>query len=162
ELLVRGVAGVPGGDRLVSASGDATLRLWDPSGANVPLRRRAHSSWGAGVAFSPRGGWLGSGSGGRPGRPPRPLREQPRGLTGHQERVWSVAFSPDSRRLASGSRDRTIRIWDVADGRELLCLRGHAAGVRGVAFAPDGRRLASGSDDRTARLWDLDAGLELL
>ena len=65
-----------------------------------------------------------------------------------------VAFSPDGRLLATGSADKTARLWDPATGECLRTLAGHDRGVFGVAFSPDGRLLATGSWDNTARLWD--------
>jgi WD40 repeat protein len=67
--------------------------------------------------------------------------------------VFSVAFSPDGKLLASGSEDDTVKLWDVASGRELQTLRGHAGNVSSVAFSPDGKLLASGSSDGIIRLW---------
>ncbi|GLW10058.1 hypothetical protein Misp01_51870 [Microtetraspora sp. NBRC 13810] len=76
-------------------------------------------------------------------------------LTGHTGRVYSVAFSPDSGTLATGSHDETVRLWDVAGRRSVATLTGHTAGVWSVAFSPDGRTLATGSSDKTVRLWDV-------
>ncbi len=72
--------------------------------------------------------------------------------------VMSVAFAPDGRMLASGSNDSTIKLWDVASGREVRTLSGHTSDVWSVAFSPDGRTLASGSRDKTIKLWDVASG----
>jgi WD40 repeat protein len=85
-----------------------------------------------------------------------------RTLQGHGSEVMCVTYSPDGRRIASGGRDRTIRIWDVADGRQGQVLRGHSGAVLAVAFSPDGRRLASvGEDELTIRIWDVEGGQSL-
>lgn len=73
-------------------------------------------------------------------------------LTAHGGAVTSVAFSPDGRTLATGSADRTLRLWDIASHAAIATLP-HPATVRSVAFGPDGGMLASGSDDGTVRLW---------
>ena len=82
-------------------------------------------------------------------------------LTGHTGWVSSVAFSPDGETLASGSRDETIRLWDVPTGTEIQVLTGHTSWVLSVAFSPDGQTLASGSWDNTVRLWDVPTGTEI-
>jgi WD40 repeat protein len=67
--------------------------------------------------------------------------------------VNSVAWSPDGKRLATGSSDKTAKVWDAASGQELLTLRGHDGSVTSVAWSPNGKRLATGSYDKTAKVW---------
>ncbi|HEX2079315.1 MAG TPA: hypothetical protein VHG08_16430, partial [Longimicrobium sp.] len=70
-----------------------------------------------------------------------------------EDSVHGVAFSPDGRRLAAASFDRTVSVWDVASGRRLARLAGHRRKVADVAYSPDGRWLASVASDTTVRLW---------
>jgi len=77
---------------------------------------------------------------------------------GHTGWVYSVAFSPDGSLLASGSDDRTIKLWRVSDGSLVRTLTGHTGGVTSVVFSPDGSLIASGSLDRTIRLWRVSDG----
>src|SRR5262245_59628321 len=81
--------------------------------------------------------------------------------TGHQSYIQSVAFSPDGKSIASGSWDNTIKLWDVATGRELRSLSGHSHSVNSVAFSPDGKMLANGGYDGSVKLWNVAMG-ELL
>jgi RNA polymerase sigma factor (sigma-70 family) len=78
----------------------------------------------------------------------------------HGDRIYSLAFSPDDRILASASVDKTVRLWDPATGKEVLCLR-HQDSPLAVAFAPDGKTVASGCDSGVLRLWDVATGKEL-
>jgi Flp pilus assembly protein TadD len=72
-----------------------------------------------------------------------------------------VAFSPDSKRLASGGEDRTVRVWDAHTGRQLLSLKGHPGVVTSVAFSPDGKRLVSSDGNWNQATWDLSTGQAL-
>jgi hypothetical protein len=80
-------------------------------------------------------------------------------LRGHNRSVMAVAFSPDGRRLASGSWDGTVKVWDAATRQELATLRGHGPGA--VAFSPDGRRLASRNSKGDTIVWDPSTGLKV-
>ena len=72
--------------------------------------------------------------------------------------VIAVAFSPDGKRIASGSDDKTIKLWDTATGDLEKTLVGHLDTVDTVAFSPDSKRIASGSWDRTIKVWNTANG----
>jgi WD40 repeat protein len=93
--------------------------------------------------------------------PPPPSKlEVVHTLKGHGELVHSVAFSPDGKLVATGSFDKTIKLWDAATGKEIRVMQGpsaHTNIVIQVAFSPSGRVLASCSTDNTIKLWDVPA-----
>ncbi len=75
-------------------------------------------------------------------------------LSGHTDRITSMAFSPDGTTLASGSEDHTVKLWDVETRKQIATLSGHTNRVASVAFSSNGRTLASGASDGI-KLWDL-------
>ena len=161
----------PDGKTLASAgSRDETIRLWEVASGRQTAVLEGHTGSVSSVSFSPDGKTLASGS--RDGT----IRlwevasgRQTAVLEGHTGSVnsvsfWvnSVSFSPDGRTLASGSGDLfdsgdiTIRLWEVASGRQTAILEGHTGSVFSVSFSPDGQTLASGSNDGTILLWQVE------
>jgi WD40 repeat protein/tRNA A-37 threonylcarbamoyl transferase component Bud32 len=162
---VTGVAFSPDNRLLASGWGDGIVRIWD---AKDPAREARefprHSGQVKRVLFLPDGR-LASAGGSRSaessttaGLGEVKIWDLSSGrvlnLRGHTALVEGLACSPDGRRLATGSDDQTIKLWDTTTGEELFTLRGHTGGVICVAFSPDGQRIASGSWDRTLRVWD--------
>jgi sugar lactone lactonase YvrE len=153
--FVYGVAFSPDGRRALSGgAADRQMMLWDLQ-AGKELRRFTglHGQLRT-VAFSPDGHKAVHAGGNevtlwdlQTGQPSRQFR-------GHSGAVNAVAFSPDGRRLATGGSDRTIRLWDVASGREVHRFDAHTE-VFALAFSRGGGRLASGGQDNAVRLWGL-------
>ncbi|UUM20818.1 NACHT domain-containing protein [Mycoavidus sp. SF9855] len=79
-------------------------------------------------------------------------------LRGHTGAVYSVAYSPSGDQIASGSEDRTVRVWDAETGALAHTLQGHTGSVNSVAYSPSGVQIASGSNDNTVRVWDAETG----
>ena len=82
-------------------------------------------------------------------------------LHGHTGKVIRIAVSPDGKRIASGSADKTVKVWETTTGAEIMTLRGHEAPVGGLAFSADGQYIASGSVDKTIKIWNSETGHEL-
>jgi WD40 repeat protein len=158
------VAFSPDGRRLLSAGQDRVVNVWDLGdvgrGVLAPRRTLPHislSPWC--MDLSPDGSRLAIGGPAADGNVrvyDTTTGELLLTLMGDAriDRVISVAFSPDGRRLASVGADRIVRLWDTTTGHEVLTLRGHSDVVGRVLFSPGGQRLASASADGTVRVWD--------
>jgi WD40 repeat protein len=79
-------------------------------------------------------------------------------LMGHSYFVLSAGFSPDGTKLVSASKDKTLRLWNVATGECEQTLAGHSSAVNSAGFSPDGTKLVSASNDTTLRMWDVATG----
>ena len=163
------VAFNPDGKILAAGCDESSIILWDVSSPKNPKvitiytegnSTAGHSGPVNGVAFSPDGKLLASGSddntiilwdvaSGQPiGQP----------IIGHLGPVTSVAFSPDGKILASVSLDKTVILWDVETRRPIgQPLKGSQELIYGVAFSPDGKLLASGGGSKNVTIWDLDS-----
>ncbi|UCH59174.1 MAG: PD40 domain-containing protein [Anaerolineales bacterium] len=75
--------------------------------------------------------------------------------------IWSVAYSPDGKRITTACWDNTAQVWDADSGQRLFMLTGHTESVNGITYSPDGKLIATASDDGTAKIWDAETGREL-
>jgi WD40 repeat protein len=149
----------PDGQRVVSASRDKTLRVWDMRSGELLAVLEGHDDEARDCAVMPDGRRVVSASSDRTLRIwDLETAQCITTLTGHQSRVLACSVTPDGRRIVSASSDRTLRVWDAATGDALTILAGHEGEVRDCAVTPDGRRVVSVSRDGCLRIWNLEAG----
>ncbi|KAG6907414.1 protein with putative role during mitosis [Tephrocybe rancida] len=177
---VSAVRFMPGDQHIVSASRDRTIRVFDIASTHLLRTISGHAEWVRCVVPSDDGRWLASGSKDHTVRIwDAQTGESKLELRDHQNDVEVVAFAPiaayaaireltgipntdRAKRpglyLASGARDKTIKLWDAQTGQMLRNLPGHDNWVRALAFHPSGKYLLSASDDKTIRVWELSTG----
>jgi WD40 repeat protein len=137
----------PDGQRLVSGGHDRRVRLWDVKTGKVIKTLHEHGNWVLSVVFSP------SAVGAPLATPPTPRSPLNPPLKRGEGGEGGI--------LASGSGDKTVKLWNVSTGKVIKTLWGHEAVVRSIAFSSDGQILASASEDRTIKLWDVNTGKTL-
>ncbi|HEU0178926.1 MAG TPA: AAA-like domain-containing protein [Blastocatellia bacterium] len=156
---VNSISFSPDGKRLATAS-NLSVKVWSVANGQL-ITSFTNNSAVRCIAYAPDGKTIAV-TGARPDIITlwNSATDQKLILKGHGG-IFSLAWSPDGKTLASGSRDSTIKLWDVGAGREIAVLRGHTRGVKAVVFYDNGSKLASGADDSTVRLWDVGAEREI-
>jgi WD40 repeat protein len=150
-------------------SREPSVWLWDLENRATEHVLRGHQDWVWTGAISPNGRYAASGSGTL--NPPSldtsvRLWDLETGQeiwhrSDHTQTVNSVAFSPDSKTIASGSWDMSVRLWDVETGQSRIGYNGHTDRVLAVTFSPDGKVVLSASRDKTIQKWDVETGKEI-
>ena len=165
---VHTVAFSPDGRILAAASADSTIKLWDPRSGKLLRVLKGHQFRVDSAAFSPDGRFIVSGgkdttiklwdvSSGKL-LLSRKAAEDTLKNPIPVPMIFSVAFSPDGRTIASSSADTSIKLWNLASGALLRTLKSKSGWVFSLAFSPDGRTIASGDGDNTIKLWDASSG----
>ncbi|NLJ36269.1 MAG: WD40 repeat domain-containing protein [candidate division WS1 bacterium] len=159
---IRAVAFTSTGDRVISGSEDATMRVWDPRTGESLLRIEGAVFGAYALAVSPDDSRVAAGC--KDGV----IREYSladgtllRELSGHLGIIRSLAYTHDGRRLVSSADDGTVRIWSDDSAEAAAKLQGHLGGVLSVALSADDQLLLTGGRDGTVRLWDLTEARQL-
>jgi hypothetical protein len=152
----------PDGRRILSASNDKTLVLWESATGRLLKRIEGHAEGIACAGWSPDGRLLVSGGWDNTAilwdaESGRRLRT----LEGHEAWIPAAAFSPDGAAVLLGSGDQSLSLWSTADGALRRKFVGHRGVVRGVAWSPDGQRAASAGEDGLVILWETSTGKAL-
>jgi WD40 repeat protein len=149
----------PKGGTLAMARGTAGIELWNLDRYQLGWRFPAQGGELVSLAFAPDAHWIAAGSHGNRRHEVRLALLGPRPqwavLGTHKGLICSVALAPDGLTLASGSRDRTVKLWDVEARRELFVFEPFSHDVLAVAFTPDGQTVAAATLNGIIKLWDV-------
>ncbi len=137
--------------------GENFAKLWETKGWQLRQTLKGHTLPVAAVTFTGDGTRLASASGDSTAKCWKVETGELLQTFIHPQDLYSVAFSPDDRLLATGGLFHTVRIWDLATGKPLHDFHAHWADIRFVAFTPNGERLLSGSMDNTVRAWSVSS-----
>ena len=149
----------PDGKWIASAgNGDERVKVWDASSG----RELASFPGGPPVSFAPTGQLAARGRYSDIILWNVATGSTVMSLRGHDGPINSISFSPDGKRIVSGSNDRTVKLWDMSTGDMLMTLRGHKYFVASAVFTPDSKQIVSGSSDGTIRIWDATYSYELV
>jgi len=168
----------PNGDQIVSASRDKTIKIWETSTGYCQKTLRGHEDWVRALAITDDGAVLASAGHDKTIRLWDIAKSECLNvLREHSHCIECLAFSPASLTsletpdgktykgkpvmgnfLLSGSRDKSVKIWEMSTGLCIMTLIGHDNWVRGVCFHPNGKYVISVSDDKSIRIWDIKQG----
>jgi WD40 repeat protein len=148
----------PDGKYVVTASSDATARLWDTAGRQIAVLE-GHGGPVLSAVYSPDGRRVLTASADNTARIwDAATGNQIAALAGHTAEVTGAAFISEGRRVLTRSYDNTARMWDADTGKQIVLFAGHTEEVTGVVVSSDERRVLTISHDHTARIWDTKTG----
>ncbi|MEQ8192056.1 MAG: protein kinase, partial [Candidatus Eremiobacterota bacterium] len=139
---------------LCSAGRDLWVNLWDLETKKLIYSFNENSEPARAIAISPDGMLMAVMNGNKINLWDLKTREIKHVFEGHTDKVESLSFSPDGNRLASGSRDRSIKIWHITSTEAEHTVSGHTGWISDIKWSHDGKIIISGSSDKTVKMWD--------